>query len=221
MKWSLARPDHRNHGGSHGRRAQISSWASSPLISVTSLLWPVSTAWANSLALACAAGHHLGPRWRRECPEKCGRPPGLTKVSEPAVRTACDCTGRPGRDSSFGALWGQKCPESAVSSAEPRKVDGAWPLVRRRSAAPGYGPASPERGVAGPRHGDFQGLTWAGMTSYRFLDASLNVVATGEFPDHAAALTYARNEDEHDEDVQRVEYLGEEGRWRWAGALQN
>ncbi len=59
------------------------------------------------------------------------------------------------------------------------------------------------------------------MTSYRFLDASLNLVATGEFPDHAAALAYARDEDEHDEDVQRVEYLGEEGRWRWAGALQN
>ena len=59
------------------------------------------------------------------------------------------------------------------------------------------------------------------MTSYRFLDASLNVVAAGEFPDHAAALAWARNEEEHDEDVQRVEYRGDEGRWRWAGPLQD
>ena len=61
----------------------------------------------------------------------------------------------------------------------------------------------------------------AAMTSYRFLDASLNVVADGEFPDHAAALAWARDEDANDEDVQRVEYWGSEGRWRWAGALQD
>ncbi len=58
----------------------------------------------------------------------------MSLQSEPVVRSECDCTGRPGRDSSFGALWYQKCPETAVSSAEHLKVDGVWPLVKRRGA---------------------------------------------------------------------------------------
>jgi hypothetical protein len=57
------------------------------------------------------------------------------------------------------------------------------------------------------------------MTRYRFLDGMGDVVAEGEFADHASALAWATG-DEHDEDVQRVEYLGPEGDWRWAGALQ-
>ena len=40
-----------------------------------------------------------------------------------------------------------------------------------------------------------------------------------EFPDHAAALAWAAEEDELDEEVQRVEYLGPDGDWRWAGPL--
>ncbi|WP_409329095.1 hypothetical protein [Trujillonella humicola] len=55
------------------------------------------------------------------------------------------------------------------------------------------------------------------MTRYRFLDAMGEVVAEQEFAEHALALAWA--EDEADEDVQRVEYLGPEGDWRWAGAL--
>ena len=42
------------------------------------------------------------------------------------------------------------------------------------------------------------------MTHYRFL---------------AAALAWARDEAETDEDVQRVEFLGPQGDWRWAGPL--
>jgi hypothetical protein len=57
------------------------------------------------------------------------------------------------------------------------------------------------------------------MTSYRFLDAMGDVVADGDFPDHAAALAWARDDADNDEDVQRVEYLGPEGDWRWAGPL--
>ncbi len=57
------------------------------------------------------------------------------------------------------------------------------------------------------------------MTRYRFLDAMGDVVATAEFPDHDAALRWAEDTDATDEDVQRVEYLGPEGDWRWAGAL--
>jgi hypothetical protein len=57
------------------------------------------------------------------------------------------------------------------------------------------------------------------MTAYRFLDGMGDVVANGEFPDHPAALAWARDEAEHDEDVQRVEFLGPEGDWRWAGPL--
>jgi hypothetical protein len=66
------------------------------------------------------------------------------------------------------------------------------------------------------------------MTRYRFLDAMGDVVDDGEFPDHAAALAWAMDDDaahdaehdaEHEEEIQRVEFLGPEGDWRWAGAL--
>lgn len=40
-----------------------------------------------------------------------------------------------------------------------------------------------------------------------------------EFADHATALAWALENDELDEEVQRVEFLGERGDWRWAGAL--
>ncbi|MCU1693538.1 MAG: hypothetical protein JWM64_2629 [Frankiales bacterium] len=43
------------------------------------------------------------------------------------------------------------------------------------------------------------------------------VVGEGEFPDHAAALQAAR-EDETAE-VQRVEHLGPDGDWRWSGPV--
>jgi len=56
------------------------------------------------------------------------------------------------------------------------------------------------------------------MPSYRFLDGMGDVVADGDFVDHPAALVWARD-GEHDEDVQRVEYLGPRGDWRWAGPL--
>jgi hypothetical protein len=56
------------------------------------------------------------------------------------------------------------------------------------------------------------------VTRYRFLDAMGDVVAEQEFAEHALALAWAEDE-ANDEDVQRVEYLGPEGDWRWAGAL--
>lgn len=58
------------------------------------------------------------------------------------------------------------------------------------------------------------------MTSYRFLDGMGDVIGEDEFADHASALTYARDQTELDDEVQRVEYLGPEGDWRWAGALE-
>jgi hypothetical protein len=57
------------------------------------------------------------------------------------------------------------------------------------------------------------------MTLYRFLDGMGDVVTDGEFDDHAAALAWARDGSENDEDVQRVEFLGPQGDWRWAGPL--
>jgi hypothetical protein len=57
------------------------------------------------------------------------------------------------------------------------------------------------------------------MTRYRFLDGMGDPVDEGDFPDHAAALAWATG-DEPDEEIERVEYLGPEGDWRWAGALQ-
>lgn len=56
------------------------------------------------------------------------------------------------------------------------------------------------------------------MTRYRFLDGMGDVVDEREFADRDEALTYAVDGDLDDE-VQRVEYLGEGGDWRWAGAL--
>lgn len=46
------------------------------------------------------------------------------------------------------------------------------------------------------------------------------VMGERDFPDHAAALAWARDEEELDSGVQRVEYRGPEGDWRWAGALE-
>jgi hypothetical protein len=58
------------------------------------------------------------------------------------------------------------------------------------------------------------------VTRYRFLDGMGDVMAEREFPDHAAALAWAHEEDELDDEVQRVEFRGPEGDWRWAGPLQ-
>ena len=58
-----------------------------------------------------------------------------------------------------------------------------------------------------------------GMARYRFLDGMGDVMDERDFPGHAAALAWARDEEELDAEVQRVEYLGPEGDWRWAGAL--
>jgi len=71
------------------------------------------------------------------------------------------------------------------------------------------------------------------VTRYRFLDPMGDVVAEGEFPDHHAALAWAHDTEPGqgaptssagaelpDEEIHRVEYLGPEGDWRWAGALR-
>ena len=52
-----------------------------------------------------------------------------------------------------------------------------------------------------------------------FLDAMGQVVAQHDFEDHATAIAWAGEGDELEEEVQRVEYLGPEGDWRWAGPL--
>jgi hypothetical protein len=57
------------------------------------------------------------------------------------------------------------------------------------------------------------------MTRYRFLDAMGDVVAEEEFDRHEEARAWAAADDGPDADVQRVEYLGPDGDWRWAGAL--
>ena len=59
------------------------------------------------------------------------------------------------------------------------------------------------------------------VTLYRFLDPMGDVVAEEEFPEHSAALAWAVDDDGPEEEVQRVEYLGEAGDWRWAGALSS
>ena len=56
---------------------------------------------------------------------------------------------------------------------------------------------------------------------YRFLDAMGDLVEEVEFPSHADALEWAVSEDGPDAEVQRVEFLGPQGDWRWAGALSS
>lgn len=57
------------------------------------------------------------------------------------------------------------------------------------------------------------------MVTYRFLNGMGESLAEREFADHAAALAWATAEDELETDVQRVEYRGPGGDWRWAGPL--
>jgi hypothetical protein len=57
------------------------------------------------------------------------------------------------------------------------------------------------------------------VTRYRFLDGMGDVVAEDDFADHGEAIAWATADDGPDDEVQRVEYLGPEGDWRWAGAL--
>jgi hypothetical protein len=59
-----------------------------------------------------------------------------------------------------------------------------------------------------------------GVTKYRFLNGMGDVVDEREFADHTEALSWASDDDqERDEDIMRVEFLGPEGDWRWAGPL--
>jgi hypothetical protein len=64
------------------------------------------------------------------------------------------------------------------------------------------------------------------MTRYRFLDPMGDVVVERQFADHEAALAWASaGPDDEDPElaeaqIQRVEYLGPGGDWRWAGALR-
>jgi hypothetical protein len=64
-------------------------------------------------------------------------------------------------------------------------------------------------------------ITVVPVTRYRFLDGMGDVVAEDEFDEHAQALAWAMADDGPDDEVQRVEYLGPEGDWRWAGALHD
>lgn len=60
------------------------------------------------------------------------------------------------------------------------------------------------------------------MTRYRFLDPMGDVVEEGEFAGHAEALAEAedRNADpDGNDEIQRVEFRGPQGDWRWAGPL--
>ncbi|CAN5592182.1 hypothetical protein BH24ACT11_BH24ACT11_09140 [soil metagenome] len=58
------------------------------------------------------------------------------------------------------------------------------------------------------------------MTRYRYLDGMGDVVAEQEFDDRDAALAWPVEDEDNEDEVQRVEYLGPEGDWRWAGPLQ-
>ncbi len=58
------------------------------------------------------------------------------------------------------------------------------------------------------------------MTRYRFLDAMGDVVGEDDFPDAPSAIAAVDDLPDDIDEVQRVEFLGPEGDWRWAGPLQ-
>ncbi len=53
----------------------------------------------------------------------------------------------------------------------------------------------------------------------RFLDGMGDVVAEDDFANYGDAIAWGMADDGPDDEVQRLEYLGPEGDWRWAGAL--
>ena len=56
------------------------------------------------------------------------------------------------------------------------------------------------------------------MTLYRFLDPMGDVVQEQVFDDHPSALEWA-GQAELDAEIQRVEFRGPDGDWRWAGPV--
>ena len=58
------------------------------------------------------------------------------------------------------------------------------------------------------------------VSHYRFPDAIGDLVEDRDFDAHGDALDWAVDGDGSEAEVQRVEYLGPEGDWRWAGALR-
>lgn len=65
-----------------------------------------------------------------------------------------------------------------------------------------------------------QAATVTSVVRYRFLDPMGDVLEEREFDDHAAALAAARDDPDWEDEVQRVEYLGPQGDWRWAGPVE-
>lgn len=78
-------------------------------------------------------------------------------------------------------------------------------------------PTRTPRTVAAAKSQAIPSLT--GVTLYRFLDAMGEVVDERQFAEHAAAIAWATEGAETDDEIQRVEFLGPEGDWRWAGPL--
>ena len=78
-------------------------------------------------------------------------------------------------------------------------------------------PTRTPRTVAAAKSQAIPSLT--GVTLYRFLDAMGEVVDERQFAERAAALAWAAEGVAEDDEIQRVEFLGPEGDWRWAGPL--
>jgi hypothetical protein len=87
----------------------------------------------------------------------------------------------------------------------PRRPAGRWCTPVQARAAEGLGPSASASLIS--------------VTRYRFLDGMGDIVDERDFADHAVALIWARDDVEKDDEVQRVEFLGPGGDWRWAGPL--
>ena len=99
---------------------------------------------------------------------------------------------------------------------DPQREDGHTHLHLRPDGR-GLRRLQERRGQPGPQGRHPARLI---VATYRFLDAMGQVVAQKDFEAHASAIAWAtEGDDELEEEVQRVEYLGPEGDWRWAGPL--
>ncbi len=123
--------------------------------------------------------------------------PSVSATSWREVRTLCGCVAKRTETPPTTVLASvmRRCWHAATVDAAFRPSRAAATPVRRRRSLPRYDvPPVPRR------HGRRR--------------------REAEFARDEDALSYAVDEDGPEGEVQRVEYLGAEGDWRWAGALR-
>src|ERR1700730_4606492 len=106
-----------------------------------------------------------------------------------------------------------------IGRANMRSAGGQPRVTASRFVPEPFRQRNPVQALTTERLGPTASARLISVTRYRFLDGMGDVVDERDFADHAVALTWARDDVEKEDEVQRVEFLGPEGDWRWAGPL--